>query len=48
MNKDGVVSEEELVRILMWPTPDGTAMSRDLAKEFINRFEQFDKNGDGV
>lgn len=47
LNGDGVVSHEELVRILMRPT-GSHAMTKEAAKAFINRFEAFDKNGDGV
>ena len=48
LNKDGVVSEEELIRILMRPTEEGTSMDKETAKAMINSFESFDKNGDGV
>ena len=48
LNQDGVVSEQELIRILMWPTEDGTQMDKKAATAIVNSFEQFDKNGDGV
>ena len=48
LNQDGVVSEQELIRILMWPTEDGTQMDKKTATAIVNSFEQFDKNGDGV
>ena len=43
---DGVISEEELIRILT--RPHSTAMSREDAKDLITHFKSFDKNGDGV
>ena len=48
LNKDGVVSEEELIRILMRPTEDGNQLDKETAKSMINSFESYDKNGDGV
>ena len=47
LNQDGVVSHDELVRILMRPT-GSDAMTKEAAKAFINRFEAYDRNGDGV
>ena len=38
LNGDGVVSHEELVRILMRPT-GSHAMTKEAAKAFINRFD---------
>ena len=46
INGDGVVDEEELIRILT--RPQSTAMSREDAKDLITHFKAFDKNGDGV
>ena len=47
LNGDGVVSQDELVRILTRPT-GVDAMTKETAVAFVNRFEVFDKNGDGV
>ena len=47
LNHDGVVSHGELVRILMRPT-GSDAMTKEAAKAFINKFEAYDRNGDGV
>ena len=43
-----MVSEEELIRILMRPTEDGNQLDKETAKAMINSFESYDKNGDGV
>ena len=42
LNKDGVVSEQELIRILMRPTEEGTQMDKATATAMVNSFESFD------
>ena len=46
INDDGVVDQEELIRILT--RPQSTSLSREDAKDIITHFNAFDTNGDGV